>query len=571
MRQLLAPRRSQHDLIALGDTVEVLIAEGEVEAAYTTLAHGLRLGPGTAVQAQWLELLLTIPVSMRAAHGVGAWLTAQLLGNTRSASEVLDFAAVVRDGPLTSAEATPVYAYEAWALTHTEQHEAALALAATVLDAMPDTGPAMAAGIAWRARAQALFWLGRSGWEAAFAAAREHLTGWTRPLGTCWLEEGVLHDLAGQHAAARSAWREALLKLEYDAYYAAWLRDALGQSCLRFGLPDAEDHFLELQRLVRRPAARDFRARAACGLATARRARGEWARAETGYSQAIQAAVAAQDADDQRQAWRSLGHTYRLQGKFELAQEALLRAARCTARDQGSGTSWVYADIAATHAQRGDLPGARQALTLTGLVRGEDAERVAVVEAELAFRSGDDQTARDRLSTIDAASLWAREEARCFPEVFGLLPNVRRPLPLSHSPRMVVEVQALGTLAVKVNGRPVPVRATGRPGEVLVYLLEHGNRAPTEVMVDALYPGPDRQREKGQALWGVVKALRLALGWADSVQHLDGAYVLDPDAQWGYDVREALARGLPTPGFLTGVYQPWVVARAEELAERDFN
>lgn len=564
MRLPPVSRHAQRDLAALGDTIAALIGDREFEAAYTTLGHGLRRGPGTAVQAQWLEVLSSVPVTARAAHRVAAWLTAQLLGNTRSAADVLDFAQIVRAGPLTWAEATPVYAYEAWALTHSGRHEAALERAAT----LHGNVSGMAAGIAWRAQAQALFWLDRPGWEEAFAAAREHLMGWPRPLGTCWLEEGSLLERAGKHGAARTAWREALLLLEHDAYYAAWLRHALGQSCVRFGLPDAEEHFLALQRVVRQSEARGFRAHAACGLATARRARGEWARAETGYTQAIQAAA---DTEDQRQAWRGLGHTYRLQGKFELAHEALLRAARCTAGDLESGASWVYADIAATAVQQGDVVGARRALTLTGSVRGEDAERVAIVQAELARQGGDIQAARDLLATVEFDSLWAREEARCFPALFALLSSGQRPLPLTRSPRMVVEVQALGTLAVRVNGRPVPVRATGRPGEVLVYLLEHGNRAPTEMIVDALYPGPERQRGKSQALWNVVKALRTALGWEGSVRAVDGAYVLDPDTQWSYDVREAVARGTPVPAFLTGVYRPWALARAEELAGLDID
>ena len=546
----------------LSQTAATLLKSGDHSAAYMTLEHGLRRGVTTAVQGQWLDLLLTVPAQQRAAHTVGAWLSVQLLGNTRAPHEVLAFAALVRQGPLNAAQQAPIFAFEAWALTRTEQHVSALALLDEVIPGLSG----LAAGIAWRVRAEALFWSGQAQWQYAFDIARSHLAGYPRSLGACWLEEGSLLERDRQDAAARQAWHQALLRLDHDPYYTAWVREALGQSCLRFGLPDAEEHFLEMQRAVRKPQAQALRAQALCGLATARRAHGEWARAETGYQQAVKAAQTTKDRADEQQAWRGLGYTYRLQGKFDLALATLLRAVHCQAVGDGaSGECWVQADIAAIHAQLGNRAEAARALAQTGTVTGETIERVAIVRAELARQEGDLPGAVALLGGVRAQTLWAREEQLCFPALFGLL-DTGQP-PLSRASSMRVEVRALGTLTVSVNQRRVPLRATGRPGELLVLLLEHGNQAPSEVLMDALYPSAQYSSARGKrrALWALVHELRQALGWQTSVQALGGVYALDPGAQWWYDVREALARHLPTPNFLAGVYQPWAVERAQQL------
>ena len=163
---------------------------------------------------------------------------------------------------------------------------------------------------------------------------------------------------------------------------------------------------------------------------------------------------------------------------------------------------------------------------------------------------------------------------RCFPALFGLLDADQSPLPLGYTVGTKVEVHALGPLLVKVNGRTVPVSSAGRPGELLVFLLERGGRAATEVILEALYPGGDgadrgsreRKRRDGQALSAVVRGLRKALGWEGSIQtDGGGAYLLDPAAEWWYDVREAAVRGAATPDFLSGNYRLWALQRAEEL------
>ena len=537
-----------------------LTAVGDLEHACVTLAHGLEFGPTTAVQTVWLNLFERFPVAERAQHPAAAWLSVRLYSATRQPDALLLFVERAKQ-QLVVADWSPLVAYQALALTANDHHQSALDVLAPVLPGL--TG--LAAGIGWRAQAQALCRTGQGGWQEGFARARAHLDG--RSLGLCWTEEGTLLEWQGHDSEARNAWRQALPLLESDRYYSVWLRHALGSSCLRFALPEAEDHFLALEQAVKHPDAAQFRPWAECGLGASRRARGEWERALSSYQRATQ--IATEDGD-LRQAWRGLGYTQRLMGKPDLALEAFLTASRCTVQDVGSGTSWVYADIAACHAQLGNSAAAQDALSRLGNspLSREDGERVAIVRAELARQNGQMDAARTLLGQVRPEPLWAREEVRCFPALFGLLDADQCPLPLGYTVGAKVEVHALGPLLVKVNGRTVPVSSAGRPGELLVFLLEQGGRAATEVILEALYPGGDQERKRrnGQALSAVVRGLRKALGWQGSVQtDGGGAYLLDLTAEWWYDVREAAVRGAATPDFLSGNYRPWALHRAEEL------
>jgi hypothetical protein len=112
-----------------------------------------------------------------------------------------------------------------------------------------------------------------------------------------------------------------------------------------------------------------------------------------------------------------------------------------------------------------------------------------------------------------------------------------------------------GSLEVKVNGRPVPINPTGRPGELLVFLLENGGSAGVEHLLDQLYQGNRPQDRK--ALWETAERLREALGWKGSVQIKGGIYRLDHAAEWIY-------RDQPPQGageFMVGHYANWIQER----------
>ena len=551
-------RPSRQDFSDLNEALQHLCAQGELEPACTTIEHGLARQPPFKIQEGWVASFEQLPAEIRAGHPQAAWLSIRLYTHIRRFDQALAFAEQARRG-LSEAEFAPLTAYEALSLTSLGHHQQALDVLAPVLDELSG----LAAGTGWRARGQALESLRQEGWQDAYVRARSFLQG--RPLGLVCLQEGMALDLSGQLAQARDLWRQALPLLQEDPVYVAWLRHALGNSCLRFALPEAEDHFLAMEQAVRDDLAALFRPWAACGLAAARLAQGEWARALSGYRRAIRLA---QEPIDQRLAWRGLGYTQRLMGKPELALEALQKATSITPENVASGQSWVYVDIAACYAQLGRPKEAWAALERTGPMGWDDQERGSIVRAALAYQAGDLTEATRHLASVHIDALWVREEAHCFPELFDTCAP-QRPVPLSYSGRLRVEVHALGPLLVKVNGRPVPLRPTGRAGELLVLLLEQGNRAATEVLGDLLYPDGAQKRSKSQAVWGLVRELRETLGWEESVVAQDGVYQLDPAVQWWYDVREALARGEATPQFLSGNYQAWVVERGHLLTLRE--
>lgn len=98
--------------------------------------------------------------------------------------------------------------------------------------------------------------------------------------------------------------------------------------------------------------------------------------------------------------------------------------------------------------------------------------------------------------------------------------------------------------------------------------IESGGVASLDVIGDALYAdslGPPEPTRVRQAIWKLVKKLREALGWEGSVRALRGAYRLDPDATWEYDVAEARSRGRFEGPFLEGVYSGWVLEVARSL------
>lgn len=460
-------------------------------------------------------------------------------------------------------------AYRAWAFTSLGRHAEALGLIDACLGALEGA----TLGFAFRVRGVALGALGGEGWHEAFRASKELLTG--RSLGLCLLEEGGQWELTGDGRTARSRWSQALGLVNNDPYYSAWLRMNLGVSALRDDLPEAEVHFLEMECLTRSRDASRLRPRALCGLGTARRAMGEWQRALTSYRRATETAT---EPDDVQQAWRGLGHTLRLAGSPGLALEPLQRAIRAVPAEAETGVSWVYVDLAAAHAKLDDPDGARLALGRTGTLLGEDADRAAIVRAELAFGRGDANEALRELRTVRLESLWAREERNGFEKLFQLatVMGLGEPRPLPRPPRTVVEVRALGVLSVRVNGRVVPLKPTSRAGEVLVLLLERGGEETTERLLDALYPAMDTKgrTSKRQSLWVFVRQVRDALGWGASVAALGGAYRLDPNAEWRYDAGAARTGRQAALRFLEGVYSAWVGEVAEELAGielRDLN
>lgn len=437
--------------------------------------------------------------------------------------------------------------YRAWALLREGHHQEALdQLEALDVARSPfglEEHTPLERGLYWRTRGEVLFRLGRAEWHEAFVNARGHLKG--AALGRSLVDEGGLLYLSGQRSAARVVWAEALAYLRDDPYYLAWARHSLGMALIKDRPEEAEQHLLEAVRLSRKAVAREFRARALCGLGAVRRSFGEWERALDSYQEAAQVAC---DRDDRQQALWGYGHTLRLLGQLE---EALAQLTLARELDTSPAKSWLNADIAATRLMLGDAVGAEESLS-QAIEVGERGKIVrTMVQAALHHRSRALEAARTLLDGLDPTNLWVREEVHCFPELRAHLALPAHTVRQKHW----IEVDPFGSLEVKVNGRPVPISPTGRPGELLVFLLEHGGSAGVEHLIDQLY-GEDRPQNR-KALWATAMRLRRALGWKGSVRVQRGVYQLDPAAEWVY--RDRPPRGAEE--FMVGHYANWIQER----------
>lgn len=545
-------------------SVQALLAAGRAGDALQTLGRAAEAATQPARFAELLGLFLALPPHVRESRE-GVRLHLRLLGNVRPPGEVRQLAEWALEAGL---EAPFVHAIRAWALAQEVDYAGALAAADRALAGESELAP-HEAGAAWRVRGRSLAHLGQAGWQAAFTRAASFAQG--RALGILHMEEGALLGRSGDQTGALRAYAQALTHFRHDGRHRAWTLHNMGLACLVSGrLREAEGYFARVAAIRR--GAEGARARAWCGQAAARRALGEWARAAALYRQAAAEAERQGDPDDLRQALRGLGHTLRLLGQTFAALEPLAQAARVTPGDRASGTSWVQVDLAAAHAALGQPERAEAALALTGPLEGEDEGRARIVRAELARQRGDRGEALTLLRPLDPGTLWAREEAHAFPELFALLlaAGLPTPSPLPRPARTVVRVRAMGTPRVEVGGRPVPL---GGPGlAVLCALLDAGGEGLTDLLSEVVDDGTPRPpRLQRQRVSAAVRAVRGALGWPGSVESVPGGYRLDPAAEWHYDVGDALRRGAPVETFLPGVSLPWVIVREQELRQGDTN
>lgn len=411
-------------------------------------------------------------------------------------------------------------------------------------------------GLSWRTEAISLFETQQNGWQEAFQEACQHLTG--SSLGRCQIDWGQQLEQSGQHTAARAIWAKALLNLPSDPFYTATIYYNIGISALKNGLIEAEQAFYDMKLASQKLEAKTFKARAWCGLAASRRAVGEHQRAMFGYRNAEKIKS---DQDDRRQILRGIGHTQRLLGQHTQALSNLEKASRVSIQDFTSQTSWVYADIAAIHAQLGNTALARECLTRTGDLshREEDNQRASIVKAEIARLEGLPEQIFQHMNAVNPDRLWAWEEATCFPTLFAIWDEARGNKTKTISAvQNKVHVRLYGTLRVEVNQRPIPLKSNGRAAELLGLLLHHGQNLSTERLVEALFPQDNtlQHRRNQQAIWHIAKTLRHALGWQESIQIQNNQIELDPKCIWQTDVEMPRK---PQSRFLDGISSDWVL------------
>jgi tetratricopeptide (TPR) repeat protein len=408
-----------------------------------------------------------------------------------------------------------------------------------------------------------LFELGKS-WENQFIQANHFLTG--RNLGLLYLNHGYCLHECNRHEEARAVWTDALSLLKNDPYSLAWLRYNLGSSCIRdLELMEAERHFLEGERLSRNSKSFSMRSSILSGLANVRKARGEWSRAEFNYREAFRTAT---DSFDRVFALTGLVRTLLLAGRAPEANETL--ELQLNPEDANDPNIQIARALVCLHLN--NLPRASAALeTITTPIVGAYQWLERLCRAELARRHGQLTEAVQWLEGNPTHTLHMREEVRQWPELFALAKAAGLPIPepLEYVQGTTVQVRARGVLHVAVNDRGVSIPPTGRVGELLVFLLEHEGEAPLDVILEAFYPNAVGSKDRARArkmVWEHANTLRELLGWQDAVIALGGAYQLDPQTTWQYDIREARALGLFNGEFLAGVYSEWALEVGQELA-----
>jgi tetratricopeptide (TPR) repeat protein len=399
-------------------------------------------------------------------------------------------------------------------------------------------------------------------WLEEFQHARALLSG--LELGKAILNEGSCFAESNQRIEARNSLLEALPHFKSHPKLLAWTRYNLGISALQDLESEAEHHFLEAINITKNPKAAGIRSAVFCGLGASRRVFGEWSRAEFAYQQASNTAT---DAHDHEQAFIGLARTLRLAGRPTEALETLEYALHI----YDTETPIVNVGRALAFLALNDTKHAKAALERVGtLVSVSDQWLCRIAQAELARREGRLTDAVEILEGIPVQTLHMREEVRQFPKLFELLSLADKPVPvpLEYIPKTIVRVLAQGVLRVLINDRKLELAPTGRPAELLVFLLEQGGMASLEQLMDAFFPEANSSADQNRArkaIWKFSDQLRHALGWQNAVQALRGAYMLDQDAIWQYDINEARAAGVFQGEFLKGVYSSWAVETAQLL------
>ncbi|UBV44082.1 tetratricopeptide repeat protein (plasmid) [Deinococcus taeanensis] len=549
----MAPRSSQHEA-PWDESITALLDAGQWDAAVRTITQAFTHARQAARFGQLLTWFEQVPAAARAQSGA-VRLHLRLLGNIPGEP---DLERVARAYAAEPAAAPVAQVCLAWVHAQRDRFAEALASADAALQREAELTP-FDLGLVLRARGMAGQRLGRPAWEDDDHRAAQLSDGRVR--GVTLMEYGSLLLYGDGHARGMEALGEATLALRGDDLE-GWVLSSKGYAHLHHvDLDDAQACFEACIALRER-----FRPHGQTGLAAVLRARGEWDRAEALYQQAIALAARQEHTERERQARRGLGHTARMRGQPLRAIEWLSQAAVTVPADRESGASWVNVDLAAAHVSLPRVDAARvlDLLGRTGPLSGEDADRAAIVRAELARRQGRPDEAAALNRPLNRRMLWTREEATALPDLFALL-GADAPEPLARPERLSVDVRAAGFGEVHLNGRRLNLPLL--PLVALVALLDAGGTLDAESLAAAVGDGQPRgRRQAAQRATRAVKQLRGALGWPDSVTHAAGRYTLDPAAAWSYDVVNLQRAGEPVPAFLRGVHAfPWVMEREQAL------
>ena len=447
---------------------------------------------------------------------------------------------------------SPILLERAWALLQLEQYQQAFDLILNIVPFLTH----VALGVAHRRSGLAKFALGLD-WQTDFLQAQTQHTG--RTLGLTLIESAGCYQRTNQPDTARDLLTKALPLLRGDAFHLAWARYNLGEIAAMTMNPDAERHYVLSEQLTRRDDARSFRSRAWQGIGKWRRYNQDLLRSEAAYRQAIRFA---KESDDVRAAHWSLGRTLRLNHQANEALEMLEIARQIQPINHN-----IDIETAACWLSLNRTDSARRILEQQQVPDFEPYKSIYfLLNAELSRLEKLGMQTLKHLEHVRFDSASAREEIgfwqqlHTFAQLAGVeVPNFQKAL------ANTVQVDACGILQVRVNQIPIVLNPTGRLGELLALLLELDGFAHVETIIEHLYPSENEPNRKKRAIWDLIKRLRLALGWHESLKVQGNTIKLDPNTTWHYDATQVRVRRQKRP-FLEGIRSNWALEIAQELA-----
>jgi tetratricopeptide (TPR) repeat protein len=421
--------------------------------------------------------------------------------------------------------------------------------------------------VALRYRARATAHLGDPAWSTTYNQVLERLQG--REQGLSWLEYGYFLTMKGDQASARQANANALHLLSCDPFYESMAAGNLGMNCLQLDLlDDANRHLKRAWKAAHKPDGESNRIRAWISLGHLRRTQGQFPRAEHAYQQAIDllSTENEQDASDLRDLHRGYGHLHRLMNQADEALEHFVKAIQTLPADHQ--THGLYADMAAAKVQITLLDDAEKDLGRAPKGHSEDAQRAALVRAEIARQRHRIQESLEWLGHVEPSKLCAREEAPVFPELFAL-----RDERVNAPSQMRILIDMNGPVRISIRGERIDLKADSLEVLLLCYLVLHGSTRKS-VLIEELELDQSRHlrlktdAEKNHQYAKVLNRIYRNIGdkffWKNAILKDNEIYALNPQAIW--------ESALPSPdqadAFCDGFSHDWVNTERDTLKKR---
>jgi tetratricopeptide (TPR) repeat protein len=462
----------------LQPTLEILIQEQRWDEL-ATIFENCQLK--VSKQQDWKDCLAEldkIPASILETHSTLVVVYARALINNILEPETLEFIEKVLPA-LPPTQKDLMWVEYALALANTGQERKAFDGLTAVLPRLEG----IALGVALRRLGRCACVL-QLEWKSYFSQSLIIFAEHKRMWGITRFEEGCCYNREKDYNQAQFLFLEALTNFHNDSHSTTWIYYTLGITVMKNGdFIQSGKYLTTAVRLSEHKDAAKLIGTAFLGLASLRRIKGEWVRAEQVYQDALKCAT--ENWDRQR---LEIGYLkcLRLRGDLE---EAHKRAAAACQEFPNSDALRVAK--AAVLAVKRCWKQAQTELEGLNLLRLEDSDQslYALVRGELCRHAGDLVGMQAALEGINLDALQVREEIRAFPQLFAELGRIHHRLftPLEVIP-LTVEVMAEGTVQVRVSQEPIALPAKGRAAQLLIWLLEQPNKSGTmKDMIEELF------------------------------------------------------------------------------------